>query len=346
MLFAVVLLAACGGNSLDAFELLELSQEAQAEADISGMTLELDALIEVDMTGMEMTLPFSILLEMESEERMHMDMNVTIPMAGEESMTMFIRDGYVYTDEDGRQTRTAMDTSDDVDMTEFIELFEDLFGDDFDWEDFTASASAESTDDGYRLAFTYEIEDLIRLIAEVMSDMPGADIDGLIDEMTEDLGEGEWDIAMVMYLDEDYMLVSVEYTIVAEVSIEEMGETMEMTMDLTLSLTIGDVTIDFPAWLDEAQFDVAEISFCTVDLFGEEMTLIPHIEGGYVTSIDAEMRVNFNELGLDEAEAEELAELDGGRVEGDYIIFTETEYDRIPLDEFIEEAESFGAVCN
>jgi len=198
-----------------------------------------------------MTLPFSILLEMESEERMHMDMNVSIPMMGEESMTMFIRDGYVYTDEGGHQMRTAMDTSDDVDMTEFIELFEDLFGNDFDWEDFTASASAESTNNGYRLAFTYEIEDLIRLVAEVMSDMPGADIEDLIDEMTDDLGEGEWDIAMVMYLDEDYMLVSVEYTIAAEVSIEEMGETMEMTLDLTLSLTVGDVSIDFPAWLDE-----------------------------------------------------------------------------------------------
>lgn len=268
---ATMSLVAC--NSLDAFDLLALSHQAQEEADINSMTMEIEGQIGMSMEGMSMDMPLTMYIEAESEERMSIKTNMS--MMGEESKTtVFLRDGYEYKETDdfsGKPQRTRSET-DTVISTEMVEMIEDIFNEGFlaNAEESVATSSAEKTDDGYRLAFTYNIEDLLSLLGETMTEIPGmeelGDIDALLDFDEEELGE--WDIEMVMYIDEDYLPIRSNITLAGELSVTDMGMEMDMTVEFTVMTTIEEVTIDFPDWLDEMNVSI------------EDSELLGYWEGG------------------------------------------------------------------
>ena len=237
MLFAVVSLTACGEN-LDALELLERSHET--EAHIAGIA-NLQADITMSMEGMTFDMPMTVRLEIESEERMRMDMTMTIPMEGEIIETIFVRDGYIYTDENGTLTRSEVV---DADVMEMAEAFNS------DLESLTADmiidSSAERTDDGYRLEFTLNQEGLLLIFDDL--DMGDDMFD--ISAMDEDEFE-ESNNLMIIYMDEDYRLISSETTLQLDMSVEEMGIAMDISMDMIITIEAADVTINFPDWLDE-----------------------------------------------------------------------------------------------
>jgi len=65
----------------------------------------------------------------------------------------------------------------------------------------------------------------------------------------------EWEVTMVMYLDEDYQMISSELNAELQLEIEGMTTTMVMVMRSTV-VQIGNVVIDFPDWVEN--FEVAE----------------------------------------------------------------------------------------
>jgi len=253
MLLAVVTLTACRDN-LDAFELLERSHET--EAHISG-TAHLDADITMSMEGMTFDMPMTMRMEVESEERMRIEVSMSIPMEGEMSEIVYLRDGYVYTDENGTRTRSEVD-ADAMDMA-------DSFNTDLEalTEAMIEDSSAERTDDGYRLEFILNQEGVMFILDDLEMGEDMFDMSG-IDE--EDLEESN--NVMVIYMDEDYRLISSETTLEIEFSMEEMGISMDMSMDMLITIEATDVTINFPDWLDEVGNELPGAPIAAADLIG------------------------------------------------------------------------------
>ena len=278
MLFTAVALTACGNNeSLDALELLELSHEAQAEALADGfipMTVDVEMDVEIDMDGITMTMPVTMRIEVESEERMSMETSMEM-MGQEMNMTMFLRDGYEYSEEPdpltGQVERNRSEASSDItEAMEMAEMFELNFDDASD--DWFENTSAERTDDGYRLEFSLSMEGLTALVGDL--DLPGMEemeelfnLDNVDDDNVDD---DDFDYTLIMYLDEDYMPILTTLAFDVSMTVEEAGMSMDMTMAMTMTLRIEDVTIDFPDWLDEV---AAGPNF-------EDSALIGYWEGG------------------------------------------------------------------
>ena len=85
---------------------------------------------------------------------------------------------------------------------------------------------------------------------------------------------------------------------------------------------------------------------CTFNMFGEEMIFIAESEDGVITSITTEMRIDISGLDLDSDALEAMAEDEGGVIQGDEIVVTETETDlEEDLDDFISGMELIGATC-
>jgi len=242
MLFAVVSLTACGEN-LDALELLERSHETDPYT--TGIA-NLDADITILAEGMTFDTPLTLRLEVESEERMKMDMSITIPMDGNTNETTFIRDGYIYTEEDGaRRTRSEVNASEIAEIADSFSIDLELIT-----ESMIEDSSAERTDDGYRLEFTLNNEGLLLILNNV--DMGDDEAGGLFDDVDINNLEDSTTV-MIIYMDEDYRLTSSETMLELEMSMEEMGVQMDMTMEMTITIEATTVTIDFPDWLDEIE---------------------------------------------------------------------------------------------
>ena len=255
MLFAIVPLAACGEN-LDALELLERSHEAQA--DYESMIMELDADISVSMPGMSLDMPMTMRIEMENEETFRMDMTISA-LGMDVDALMFLRDGYMYSEIDMfgevERMREEMDMSEAMEMAEMAEMF-DI---DFITENTIEESSAESTDDGYRLEFSLNMEGVMTFLEtmDLMDDIDMPDFDDLDEDEIE-----EWNVVMIMYIDEDYLPISAELTMEFDMTVEGTNVSMEMDMTMT-TVQLGDVTIDFPDWLDEM-----DINFEDSELLG------------------------------------------------------------------------------
>jgi len=86
---------------------------------------------------------------------------------------------------------------------------------------------------------------------------------------------------------------------------------------------------------------------CTMSMFGEEMIFIVESEDGVISSLTTEIRMDMGGLGLDSDELAEFAEAEGGVINGDEIIITETDSDLDEnLEDFIASMELIGASCN
>ena len=83
---------------------------------------------------------------------------------------------------------------------------------------------------------------------------------------------------------------------------------------------------------------------CRIDMFGE-MVFIAESEDGIISTITTEMRIDIS--GLSSDEIEEMIEDQGGIVEGDELVVTETETGlEEDLEDFISGMELIGASCD
>ena len=84
---------------------------------------------------------------------------------------------------------------------------------------------------------------------------------------------------------------------------------------------------------------------CSISMFGEEMLFIIESEDGVVTSVTTEIRIDVS--AFDDDMVADIIEVDGGTLEGNYIVTSETEsnmdYD---FDLYIAGMEIIGATCN
>ena len=231
MLFVFISLTACNEN-LDAYELLELSHNAQA--DLGSMIMEIDAQIEMTMMGMPLELPLTVRMEVENEERIQMDMNMSVMGMGI-NMSMFLRDGYMYSEMDmfGNVSRERSEIG--INMNEAMEMIEmiDVFNASFIGEEMIEDSIAERIDDGYRLELMLNLDSIMSFLESME----------LVNEFL-DFGEtiNEWNSVMILYINEDYLPIS------SELTMESESVTMNMTMTTT---QLGNVIIDFPYWIDE-----------------------------------------------------------------------------------------------
>jgi len=228
-------LTACG-SSYDAFELLENSHEVMA--DVDSMEMEFDIEVSVDAGFMSMTMPIDGRLAMDTNANMSMEMGMSM-MELDMSMEMYFRDGYLYMNEDGQRDVMPMDVG-----TARDEMVGTLaIGTDID-ENQVEEATVERIDDGYRLEFILD------------TDQGGIDfVDGFIEGFVSTLAEPGTrsdleSASMVIYLDEDYYHTSVQMEIELAMRIDGMDAdvTVGMIMDV---VQIGNVTVQFPAWLDD-----------------------------------------------------------------------------------------------
>ena len=272
-------------SNLNALELLERSHQAQEEID--SMIMDVDVELGVSMPGMSVDIPMTMRLEMESEDRMRMDMNVSM-MGMDMDTTTFLRDGYEYTEEEEfgvvNRSRSAVDTAG------AIEAFE-MFDTTFVTENMIEDSSASRTNDGYRLELTLDIDSMMPFFEnlDMMDDL--FDFDDVF---------GDWHISMIMYIDGDYLPISLELNMEVEVAIEGMDATMVLNMIMTM-VQFGDVTIDFPYWLDEmgeVGVDLSGDPIAATDLIGTwEWDIGGHI---FVFNADGTGTDQFTDSAIDE----------------------------------------------
>ena len=283
MLFTIVPLTACN-ESIDAFELLEHSHVAQAE--LGSIIMEMDAQINMSMIGMPVSIPLTMRMEMENEERMRMDMNISV-MGMDMSMIMFLRDGYMYSEMnmfgmiERERSAVGIGVNEAMEMAEMISLFDASFIADSMIE----YSAAQRTDGGYRLELALNIDGVISFFENME----------LVNDFL-DFGEtvDEWDIVMIMYINDDYLPISSELVVEFE----------DMSMNMTLTtVQLGNVTINFPYWLDEISAidsfdDSALLGFWRngsgryfLWVFGEANTVEFLVDGTLIISEDEQREV-------------------------------------------------------
>jgi len=230
-------LTACSSN-YTAFELLELSHEAME--DVDSIMVEMDMGVTIDAGGMAMTVPITANMSIDviSPTEANMSMQATMSAMGMTSnMDMYFRDGYLYVDEDGFRERAPMS------VAMALEEIAGPMGIDTDLnESWIEESNVESVDDGYRLEFELN-ESALRNIFDMglIHDIagPGARLDVET-------------VIMVIYLDEDYYQTAIQLEIEVETTFE--GQDATMSIDIAIDiLQHGNVTVHFPAWLDDMQ---------------------------------------------------------------------------------------------
>ncbi|MCL2559362.1 MAG: hypothetical protein FWE07_02645 [Turicibacter sp.] len=163
-----------------------------------------------------------------------------------EFTTMFWRDGYRYTDLDGERSREPVDSE-----------FEDLLAELGEWQadasanqyfflapaDGSVEGDAERIDGGgYRLTFDFNTSDWF-------GDIPV--FDGLFPTNHQDAV-----FTLTAYLDRNRNLSTIQ--LVLEFDIFDFGGSSGFSVDISADIAqIGNVSVDFPAWLD----DVAAVEF-------------------------------------------------------------------------------------
>jgi len=264
MLFIVVSLTACDEN-LDAFELLELSIEAQAE--IYSMITETESQVDISMAYTTTYIPTSWRVEVESDERMRTDISTSV-MGEHTHITTFLRDGYVYSERDDSfdEIQHSRVESDENALT-----MDDVFDARTITESMVEELSAPSTSDGYRLEFIFNIAGMMDYL-ELMEGRMYEDVLSLIEEeLVED-----FDMTMIMYIDENYHLTFAELVMRIELLVEGMdAEEIDVLIEMSITVTtiqIGDVTIDFPDWLDEMDADTDIASEVLIIVGNQELS--------------------------------------------------------------------------
>jgi len=249
ILITIGLLVACGNtsNDLDAMELLLRSQERTAEiTDRVSSIIEMEAIVTMNMGIMEISMPMNMRMEIESPDRSRQEVSMSM-MGVEMSIDTFTRDGYEYTrtNEFGeiaytRTEVTAADSGGVFDNVDFDAMTDEWF----------EESIATETDGGYRLEFVYGTAGILAFLENFeldLVDVGEIDFDGV------DLDD--WNVTIIIYLDENYVQTSSTVTMFFETVMQEDDMSFDATLDITMRLTHQDVTINFPSWLDEISFD-------------------------------------------------------------------------------------------
>ena len=232
-----------------AFDLLERSFAAMEEVD--SLSADLDVEMRFTAPGMSMDMPLDarIYIELLDDFNMHMDMSMSMSILGmEEQISMYWRDGYVYTVENGFVTRELADEDDQMLMapigtTEFdSEPFEDLI----------TYATAERYSGGHRLEFIIDEDALMDLFLgeDLMDILDEQDEFGVFDMFDDMFEPGE--MSMIIYLDSDYIITSALFDMSVSFTMDGFDGTLGILADFNMD-QVGDVTVDFPAYLDDIE---------------------------------------------------------------------------------------------
>ena len=281
-LVTILSLTACG-DSLDAFEILERSQSTWEDAHSESFIMTADMEMHMDMGMISMTMPITMRMDVESLDRSRMEIEMSLMGIDEMHTLIYTRDGYQYTEltEMGQTTRTRLSV-DSVSIDEMVAFMEtnDLFDIAESWVE---SSSVVSTNDGYRLEFVYNMEGVLAFMSEGGMPLPGMDdFDDIMN--LDDLDADNWAATMIMYVDNDYLPVSATMDMTMTFSVVEAGIAMEMVMDMTMEIIYTEVTVNFPAWLDEIEGSASGVSVAAADLVGTwEWDM-----GGYVYVFNAD----------------------------------------------------------
>lgn len=250
-LICATFLVACGhsldqgsytNEDLNVFDLLQSSHAAQEN--LTSMIMSVYSENHITRTGEQTeTSSVSVRIEMENEVRLRFDYESSFSMD-----TIFLRDGYMYSEMNRRGLYdTPLRFRDEVNNFLMMELNQmvSFFNTSFLTEEMLINAEAMRIDEGYRLTFELDIDGVHALAFAHSLGMEGV-VDELFDEAFEDFY-----FSTVMYLDEDHLPISTQIT--GSISFED--ELDEFVMSSTL-IQVGDVTIDFPYWLDELKYGV------------------------------------------------------------------------------------------
>lgn len=259
MLILIVSLVACGesldlgdhpNNHLNAFDLLRHSNEAQAN--ITSMITEINVQTRTSRSG-ELIDDYSTMMrmEIENENKLRVDFNHDITGSTPFSSTVFLRKGYLYTEMDRSDSfDTPLRFREEMDPFFMMEInsMVNFFDMNFITEEMLADSSVTLTDNGYRVAFTLDIEGVLALANHL----------GTLDDPDEDFET--FYFSVLIYLDENYLPIFSQ--IIGEVSFD--GELDEITMTMT-TIQIGNVVINFPDWLDELKYGSVNEPTCDSD---------------------------------------------------------------------------------
>ena len=235
-------------GTADPFELLERSQDAIMAAGSVLMNMEMEMLMYLEtllLGGATISSEMAVVVRSETDfdMRTEMTMSMDLAFAEDEALSVitiaYLRDGYMYTDMMGIQTKMALPL-DDMHFMDHAGLAS------FTEEAIIAQSVAA---DKSRLNFL--------LSGEVMTNL----VDGLVGDMLGDidLAITIGNASLTVFLDEDGQLthMNMDFTISMEVD----GTTLSARItSVTEIVQVGGVTVEFPDNLDEfEEIDLSQL---------------------------------------------------------------------------------------
>ena len=89
----------------------------------------------------------------------------------------------------------------------------------------------------------------------------------------------------------------------------------------------------------------SEETVCIISTFGEEIVLTAKSDNGVITSLTTEVRIDVS--GFDNVRIEEIEEEEGGILDGNYVVSSETDTNvNEDLEDFVSTMELVGATCD
>ena len=243
MLLALISLTACGGN-LDPFELLERVHEVEADMDSIMIEVEVDMIW--DLSDVMIDIPMTVQIESESQDRWRTAIATTI-LGEHEETSVFVRDGYEYTEKLLNGTIVNRFRAEELSEHHESGLFFTHFISAYTVDE----SSATSTDDGYRLDFLLNLDGILAFLEEFnLAETISAQ---------SDLEEEEFNGEMIIYMDDEYRPTLIEVNL-EEIDLMLNGGDVALTFDMTLTtVQVGDITVEFPEWLDVEPVNEADL---------------------------------------------------------------------------------------
>ena len=218
------------------YELLKRSSEALLE--IGSFLMNSNTLMTMNVLGeiMEITMDGTIAYVMRSEVDMDMRMEMTTTVLGESiEAVSYFRDGMLYMDMMGERFRMPMPLEALLQQSGLIDFPEAAI----------VNQHITEENDLTFVHFTLSGSYLASLVDNMLSGLGMSDLPGL-----DDLDLNLSDVTMVVALDEDYIMQSMNMLVILSMTVE--GFTISATMNTTYEVVqLGGITVDFPDDLDE-----------------------------------------------------------------------------------------------
>ena len=244
-------------SNVDAFELLEKSFATMEDVDSFSADVELEMQVVTPVTSIDTPINIRMYVEMLDDDNYNMQMDISTDVLGmEDRTTMYWRDGYMYTVQNDVVTREQTNEDSQGDSLAMTEVMSTEF-----FQDFASSARADRITSGYHLEFIANENAMMDLllggnITEIIDGQDDLDMLDMLDMlemlgMLDDLFEFEEGVLNI-YLDSDYMITSASFDMSIDFSLEGFDGSMVIHGDIDID-QVGNVTVDFPPYLDEAE---------------------------------------------------------------------------------------------